>query len=306
MRLRSLAALALLLTLAGCGYPGDTRPPSLRVPVPVHDLAAVQRGSKIIVQFTVPQLSTDGIALKDSPYLELYIAGSKFHVKSDKPLAYDEETATPFAGQTVKIGVKAQNDRAQDAGWSNVVDLTVVPALATPTEVEAKAVADGVQVTWKSADRKFVVFREGPGEKTFTRIGDADARTYTDTTAEFGKTYLYKVQTIDPATTPPVESDLSTEKSITPLDTFAPAVPSTVTAVVGTQSVELLWDRNLEGDLAGYRVYRDGKMIGESKDAPSFSDRTVERGKRYSYAISAYDRLNNESAKSEPVEVQIP
>jgi fibronectin type 3 domain-containing protein len=223
-------------------------------------------------------------------------------VKADKPLAHDEETATPFAGQTVKVAVKARNDQGQDGGWSNIVELKVVPELAVPVDVAAAAVAAGVQVTWKSADRKFRVLREGPDEKTFTLLGEADARVYTDTTAEFERTYRYIVQAVDGA----AESELSAEFAITPLDKFAPAVPLNVTAVVGTASIELLWDRNTEADLAGYRVYRDGKAIGESKDAPSFSDRTVEHGKRYSYTVTAYDRATNESAKSEPAEVQIP
>lgn len=298
--------IGALLTLMGCGYPGDTKPPSLNLPAPVRDLAAVQRGQKIIVQFTVPRTSTDGLTLKDAPDLELEIAGSKFHVRSDKALAYADETATPFAGQTVKISVRARNDRGQDAGWSNIVDLQVVPALAVPTDVEAKAVATGVQVTWKSADRKFRILRAGPDEKAFTVLGDADARVYTDTTIEYGKPYRYQVQAVDAASTPPAESELSVEASITPKDTFAPAVPANVTAVVGTASVELLWDRNTEPDLAGYRIFRDGVQIGESKDAPSFSDRTIERGKRYIYTVLSIDRAGNPSAKSEPAIVQVP
>lgn len=302
----ALAALCVLLMLAGCGYPGDTRPPSLSLPVPVHDLVAVQRGQKIVVQFTVPRISTDGLTLKDSPDLELQIAESKFHVRGDKAIAQTDETATPFAGQTVKIFVRARNDQGKDAGLSNIVELKVIPSLLAPTDLEAKAVAAGVQLTWKSVDRKFRVVRATPDEKNFTPVGEADARTFTDTTAEFGKPYRYEVQAIDPASTPPAESDLSTEISITPKDTFAPAVPTNLTAVVGTASIELLWDRNTESDLAGYRIFRDGKQIGESKDAPSFSDHSIERGKRYIYTVSAYDRTGNPSAQSEPAIVQVP
>lgn len=306
MRVCAWAVIAVTAVLGGCGYPGDTKPPSLNLPVPVRDLAAVQRGARIVVRFTVPVLSTDGLKLKDPPDLELQIADAKFHVKSDKPLADDEETATPFAGQTVKVAVRARNDQGQDAGWSNTVNLKVVTALGTPADVTAVAVATGVQMTWKSADRKFRVLRAGPNEKTLTSIGEADARAYIDTTAEYGKAYRYAVQAVDAASTPPAESELSTEIAITPKDTFAPAVPANVTAVVGTASVELLWDRDMEADLAGYRVYRDGKKIGESKDAPSFSDRTIEHGKRYSYTVAAFDRAGNESGKSDAADAQIP
>ncbi len=292
-----------VVTLTGCGYIGDTRPPSLNLPVPVRDLAAVQRGTKIIVQFTVPRVSTDGLPLKDPPVLELFIAGNRFPVKSDKALAYDEELATPFAGQTVKIGIKAENDHGQDSGWSNIIDLPVVQPLATPADLKADAVAGGVQLTWKSNDRKFRIFREGPDEKTFTEIGESDARVFVDTTAVYGKTSHWQVMAVDPSG---AQSELSGPAELLPIDKFAPAVPTHITPVVGTQSVELIWDRDVEPDLAGYRIYRDGVLLGESKNSASYSDRAIEHGKRYSYAISAFDKLNNESAKSEPVEVLIP
>ena len=53
-----------------------------------------------------------------------------------------------------------------------------------------------------------------------------------------------------------VESDLSDEASITPIDTFPPAVPSDLRLSAAPNSIELAWDRNSESDLAGYRIYR--------------------------------------------------
>ncbi|MGI8990660.1 MAG: hypothetical protein ACR2I2_13915, partial [Bryobacteraceae bacterium] len=44
-------APALALTLANCGYIGETLPPALNLPVRIADLAAVERGSNIIIQF---------------------------------------------------------------------------------------------------------------------------------------------------------------------------------------------------------------------------------------------------------------
>ena len=139
-----------------------------------------------------------------------------------------------------------------------------VPALAKPEELRAAAVARGVQLTWRSGDRQFVVYRKGPGDTDFIRLGTADARTYTDENAEYGKPYQYEVQTINP----PAESDRTEPIDITPTDTFAPAVPVNLTAVVGPASIELAWDRSPDADLAGYRVYRDGKKIGETGVGP--------------------------------------
>ena len=52
--------LILALLVTGCGYVGDPLPPALNIPVPVADLNAVQRGDQIIIQFTVPQMTTEG------------------------------------------------------------------------------------------------------------------------------------------------------------------------------------------------------------------------------------------------------
>jgi len=38
-------------------------------------------------------------------------------------------------------------------------------------------------------------------------------------------------------------------------------------------------------------------------DAPAYSDRQVEAGKRYRYAVASVDQAGNESARTEAVEV---
>jgi cellulose 1,4-beta-cellobiosidase len=90
------------------------------------------------------------------------------------------------------------------------------------------------------------------------------------------------------------------------VDTFAPEVPAGVTAVPGTRSIELVWDRNTEKDFAGYRIYRDGKKVADGVTAPSFSDRDVQAKTRYQYQVSAADNAGNESARSAAVEATIP
>ena len=53
-----------------------------------------------------------------------------------------------------------------------------------------------------------------------------------------------------------IESNVVGPKSITPLDTFTPAVPSALTASVGIGAVELAWSRNIEPNFKEYRVLR--------------------------------------------------
>ena len=94
------------------------------------------------------------------------------------------------------------------------------------------------------------------------------------------------------------------------MDRFAPAVPGGLTALAGVSTVELAWERNTEPDLQGYVVYRglgDGKLEKLSPvEAPSYSDKAIEAGKTYRYAISSIDRYGNESKPSEAVAISLP
>jgi fibronectin type 3 domain-containing protein len=107
------------------------------------------------------------------------------------------------------------------------------------------------------------------------------------------------------------ESDLSDEASIVPRDIFPPAAPKGLQGSTAPNSIELNWERNTEEDLNGYRVYRgegNGALekIADVTAVPSYSDRKVEHGKSYRYAITAVDQAGNESPRSAPVEVTMP
>ena len=155
------------------------------------------------------------------------------------------------------------------------------------------------------------MFRKAPGEKDFQLLAELHVPTFTDDKAAYGKSYRYVLQAVHPVSTGFAESELSPEQECTPVDTFAPAVPGGLSVVIGPRSVELVWNRDEEPDLAGYRVYRaEGSApfikISDGKTTPTFSDRTAEKGKTYRYQVSAFDQVGNESAKSAEVAAIIP
>jgi fibronectin type 3 domain-containing protein len=95
------------------------------------------------------------------------------------------------------------------------------------------------------------------------------------------------------------------------VDTFPPAAPAGLAAVPSTASIELVWERNTEPNVIGYRIYRalgNGafERLADAQELPTYSDHKIEAGKTYRYAVSAVKSNKVESKLSDPVEVTLP
>ena len=322
--LPALVAAAALLT-GGCGYTGDPLPPLANIPTRVLDLAAIQRGDRIMVQFTVPPRTTEGVAIKTPLKLDLRIGAAEPPFSQEgwaaratpvpegpvaNGVARYEIQAAAWTGKEATLAVRVLSARGKTVGWSNFVNLPVVAPPERPAEVHAEATAEGVRLTWRARGGSFRIYRR-TGSDHFAPVANAQQPSWIDSGAEFGKHYIYQVQTIVklPNNTE-AESDPSEEAGITPEDRFPPAVPAGLNAATAPNSIELSWEGNTEPDLGGYRVYRSTgagpfEKIGEMVAVPGYSDRDVEHGKTYRYAVSAIDKSGNESARSGPVEAAL-
>ena len=113
-----------------------------------------------------------------------------------------------------------------------------------------------------------------------------------------------------------IESTGSEEVCLTPIDTFAPAVPEGVVAIgVPGGGILLFWSESDASDLEGYRIYRaeqrDGPfapLTSELIDVPSFTDQGLTPGTSYFYTVSAVDGAEpaNESPRSAVVAAEAP
>jgi hypothetical protein len=308
------ALLFCILWLAGCAYIGPPKPPALDIPTRITDLRAAEYGDQILVQFTIGTLTTDGLALKSVKAVELQVAGggspNMLQVPAKMPGPVDHEfPAKDWVGKQVTLLVRAIGPKGKASDWSNPVVLTVGVPLATPADLKAVPDPKGVRLTWvdsfgSEAGGRYRIFR-GLGDAMPQRLAESDKPEYLDTAVAFGSPYRYFVQALVGELR---QSEISAVMSVTPADTFPPAVPAGLMAVAGVNSIELAWQPNTEQDLAGYQVYRSTgggapERIAGPVDAPNFSDRTVEIGKKYSYTITAVDRTGNESGHSAAVEV---
>lgn len=318
---------AALLFLWGCGYVGEPLPPLMNIPRRAGNLAAVQRGANIVARFTLPTLTTEGVVLTQGVRTDLRIGpkpGGQFNAEAwaagAKPatagttangVAEYRIPAAEWTGKQVAIAVKIAGANGRDAGWSNPATLTVVAPPEPPKDVAAEVVPQGVHLAWHGAGNAFMIFRRGPDQKEYTTLARVEKPEFVDATVEFGKPYSYAVQSLVKAGEGEAESELSKEAAITPLDTFPPAAPAGLAAVPSTASIELVWERNTEPNLAGYRVYRasgDGpfERIGDTQELPAYSDRKIEAGKTYRYAVTAVKKNGVESKPSGPVQASAP
>ncbi len=305
--------------LSGCGYLGDPLPPALKIPQRIRDLRVLQYGNRLIIDFTIPPFTTEGLPVKELGPTELlagpatepfdarqWEAGAEripLPAAAEPGAVRQEIPAAKWAGKEIVFGVRASNAKGRKAAWSNLVSIKVQPPVPTPASVRAEATAGGVKLTWTGPAPQYRVLRQGPGEEKPSIVGETDKPEYLDATAQFDRTYEYSVQAMQEK----AESETSAPVSITPKDVFPPAVPAGLTVVSGIGSIEVAWDRNTEPDLRGYRVYRavnggEFQRMGDMVDLPAFSDHNIQAGKRYRYAVSAVDQNGNESARSAPVE----
>jgi hypothetical protein len=323
-RLSRLSLAAAMLLPVGCGYIGAPLTPLANVPTKISDLAAIQRGAALIVHCSVPTHTTENVFIKTPVKLDLRIgpAGDNFNAAEwsahAKPVA-DPEVKDGIAtyriptrewtGKEVAIGVRAVGSNGKQSEWSNYEMLPVVAPPETPSAPEVKDTAIGEHIAWTGRGDQFRVLKRTGDEENYIIAVTAAGHEWTDTAIEYGKSYTYMMQAlVDAGNKKVAESDLSKPVTCTPKDTFPPAVPSGLRADPAPNSVALVWEPDTEADLAGYRVYRsvgDGpwQKLADVNTVPSYSDATVEHGKTYHYAVSAFDKTGNESERCAPVEI---
>ncbi len=307
MRRVSVVAAACCVFLSSCGYVGDPKFPSLNLPVKISDLRAVQHANTLVIDFTIPNTTTDGVAVKSVRSVDLQAGEKEIPVYRNTPGPVHVQTPIEgLIGQDVTVHVRLINRKGHASDWSNAVTLNVAPPLPAPIDLKAANDPAGVKVTWSQPGAThFRIFRRAPDGKIALQIGESDSPEYIDKTTVYGKTYLYSVQGINGS----AESAItSAAEPVTTKDVFPPAVPIGLTASPGLNSVELAWDRNTESDFKGYKIYRSVdnspfEKIAEDLEGPSFSDKNIQAGKHYRYTVSAVDQAGNESNQSAPVEI---
>lgn len=158
----------------------------------------------------------------------------------------------------------------------------------------------GVSLSWNASTDDvgvtgYHIYRDG------LITGTVSETSFSDNSVVDGNTYSYAVSAIDGEGN---ESPQSASLTVTLIDITAPSVPIGLRVTsVSANSVSLSWDASTDNvGVSGYSVYRNG-MLHETTTGLSYFDQTLEEGEEYTYWISAYDAVGNQSEKSESITV---
>jgi hypothetical protein len=326
-RMSACATACVALIITGCGSIGEPLYPALHIPAPVTDLMVVEQGSQLDFLFTIQNLTTEGLPIKEGGIgmVDLRVGPippTGWNVDQWASGATSVPVPTPekagpiqasiavgkFAGSEVAVAVRVTNSNGKDAGWSAPKMVMVRTPLGDPANFRAVADPKGVALSWTKAGKaEFHIFRKTEQQARPVLLATTAEPNYVDISAEFGKTYQYSIQ----AERDGIESDMVGPVTITPVDIFPPAVPSGLMVSAGINTLELAWNRNTESDFKEYRVLRsvDGGPFAEvarGLETPVYSDRMVQSGKRYRYEVESVDQDGHVSAPSAPVEMTAP
>ena len=237
--------------------------------------------------------------------------------------------APPFRssdGRPVRLTYAVVTEAEHAKGeFSNLVIVVPLPVAAPPKDLVANAKAEGVALTWTmpttsvTQDAPIIagynVYRGAPGEAVGDLAAPINAALITDTkytdVPPYGE-HEYRVTAVASAGPPLLQSDVSLPAKAAFRDLVAPPAPASLTPLIETKAVRLIWPAVEAADLAGYKLYRSegvghGTQIRDAGTIPieggkiitdtGFTDSRADLGIAYRYAVTAVDKSGNESAK---------
>jgi hypothetical protein len=256
-----------------------------------------------------------------------------------------EELAN-HAGEEAVYVVRTRASKKKDSADSNVAALRMYPSPEPIQDVSARVTQSAIELAWTPPARtssgapltglaSYRVYRAevelgteaaaaaNPAQAKLKAplelLGVTPSPDYRDAQFEFDHTYVYSIRSVAQYEAGSVESSDSRLLVLAPKDTFPPAPPQGLVAVVVPAAgqtpahLEFSWAISPEPDVAGYNIYRSEpggaapqRLNRELLLTPAFRDMSAVPGRDYSYLVTAVDRAGNESQPSAAVSASLP
>jgi len=255
--------------------------------------------------------------------------------KAREVLTYTDTLELAGEPTRLRYAIRYVNAAGQRAAFSNFLLLEPAARISQPPTMIAtgKEVSeDAITIAWQPPAANidgstpvnllgYNIYRltgEQNGEGS-QPLNDApvSGTQYQDRNFKFGETYRYTVRAVSlGAEGGQVESLNSNSISVSPIDTYAPSAPASITVAAAPGRLSIFFPANPEPDIAGYNIYRStdpdlpkdrwNKLNAELLTRTTFQDEKVESGRRYYYYLTAVDQVGNVSPLSEVVSETVP
>ena len=264
------------------------------------DASAAQfEGAKLTALKTDDRGSYYAVSLLDTTSAGLTVSGDLYTLAfkaKDGAKAGDTSKLTLVKAYVYTIEDGAM--KPMDNGAVENGEVTVKIISSTPADVKlvsAKAVSDGIQVTWQSAAgaAQYRVYRKDAANPKWKGLINVTGTSWTDKTAVAGVKYTYTVRGIgsDGKTLSPGFDDTGVSATFTK-PTPTPTTPANVTlgsAKAVSGGIQVTWQT--AAGAAQYRVYRKDavntkwKALTSSATGTSYVDKTAQAGVEYTYTV---------------------
>ncbi len=200
----------------------------------------------------------------------------------------------PDGDAVIRSSDNSAQTLTQIGGTYTITDQTA-PTVPTGLTVSSHSV-NSIGLSWTASTDNvavtgYKIYRNG------TQIGTSATNSFTSTGLSPNTSYTYTISAYDAV--PNNSAQSVGVVGTTDPDTTAPTVPGTPTQTSRTMtSMVIGWTSSTDNvAVTGYKIYRNGTQIGTSA-TNSYSDSGLTPGTSYTYTISAYDAVPNNSAQS--------
>lgn len=243
-----------------------------------------------------------------------------------KLLFTDRPPLLAIDGRPIRVtyAVVTEGESAR-SDFSNLVVIVPLPVAVPPAGLTATAKPEGVVLTWERPAESvrgygepviegYNIYRSAPGENNGELPAPINTAPVTETTftdvPAYGE-HQYRVTAVATLGPPLVASEPSAIVRVTFVDLVPPAAPGSLTPLVESNAIRLIWTPVTAPDLAGYKLYRmEGIGHVDIRDAgeipvviqpiaeTTFLHTPVSQGIAFRYAVTAVDKSGNESART--------
>ena len=333
--------LLVIFSATGCGRKGPPQAPREAELIKISDIYGEAQGGKVGLSWKIPKKKDESAPLPlikefriyrlppskekadDVSRAEAFNLIGSIEVKKDQDLSKEIEFTdhNGFIREEWYHYVLAGFDRVgQLIAISDTIDVYFSFEPEPPKNLKAEVKENYILLRWEPPllDIEGKSLNNLVGYNIYLRKKDEEAyiainkilikkESYVDMDLEKEVVYSYLVRAVDNHYPPWHESDDSNIVEIENKNLVPPQAPGNLKAVGGMGKISLSWERNLEPDLLGYRIYRS-KTPGKGYELLNrelikeeyFDDSSALKGIKYYYVVTVVSsaKYANESSFS--------